>query len=49
MQQDRKLRNKSMHLWSINLFQRSQDYTMLERQSLHQMVLGKLDSYMLKK
>ena len=48
-EQDRKPRNKSMHLWSINLWQRSQDYTMLERQSLHQMVLGKLNNYMQKK
>ena len=31
---------KTMHLWSINLWQRRQDYTMLERESLQQMVLG---------
>ena len=46
MEQDRKPRNELMHLWSINLWQRKQYYTMLERQSLQQMVLGKLDSYM---
>ena len=44
--QDRKPRNKSMHLWSINLQQRKQDYTKWERQFLQKMVLGKLDSYM---
>ena len=45
-ERDRKPRNKSMHLWSINLWSRRQDYTVLERQSLQQMVLGKLGSYM---
>ena len=63
MEEDRKLRSKPLHLWSIkisktkckiprnnpkigiNLFQREKDYTMLERQSLKQMLLGKLDSY----
>ena len=39
-------RNKPMHLWSINLPQRRQEYTMEKRQSLHQVVLGKLDSHM---
>ena len=34
MEEDRKPRNKPMHLWSINLQQRRQDYTMEERQSL---------------
>ena len=37
---------KSMHLWSINLWQRRQDYIMEERLSLQWVVLGKLDSYM---
>jgi len=46
MDQDRKLRNKLIHLWSINIWQRRQDYAILERQFLQQMVLGKLDSYM---
>ena len=49
MEQDGKPRNKPTYLWSINLRQRRQDYIMVERQSLQQMVLGKLDSYMLKK
>ena len=33
MEQDRKLRNKTEHLWSISLWQRRQDYTIEERQS----------------
>ena len=41
MEQDRKLRNKPMHLWPTNLWQWRQDYTVLERQSLQQTVLGK--------
>ena len=39
-------RNKHMHLWSINLKQRRQEYTVEKRQPLQQVVLGKLDSYM---
>ena len=35
MEQDRKPKNKSIHLWSINLRQGRQEYTMEERQSLH--------------
>ena len=31
MEQDRKPRNKSIHLWSINQLQRRQDYTMEKR------------------
>ena len=46
---DRKPRNKLMHLWTINLWQKRQDYRVLERLYLQQMVLGKLDSYMEKK
>ena len=46
IEQDRKPRNKPNHPWSINLWQRWKDYTMEERQSVQQMVLGKLDSYM---
>ena len=34
MEQDRKPRNKPTHLWSINLWQRRQEYTMEKRQSL---------------
>ena len=37
---------KSMHLWSINLWQRRQDYITEERLSLQWVVLGKLDSYL---
>ena len=48
MEQDRKPRNKPTNLWSINLQQRRQEYTMEKRQSLQQMVLGKLDRYMQK-
>ena len=44
MEQDREPRNKPMHLWSINLQQRGNNIE--KRQSLQQMVLGKLDSYM---
>ena len=32
-QEDRKVRNKFMHLWSINLQQRREDYTMEKRVS----------------
>ena len=39
-------RNKPTHLWSINFRQRRQDYAMEKRQSLQQVVLGKLDSRM---
>ena len=34
-----------MHVQSINLQQRRQEYTVERRQSLQQVVLGKLDSY----
>ena len=33
MEQDRKLRDKPTHLWSTNLWQRMQGYTMEKRQS----------------
>ena len=46
MEQDRKPRNKPMHLWVPSIWQRRQEYTMGQRQPLQQMVLGKLDSYM---
>ena len=46
MEQNRETRNKPTHLQSINLRQRWQEYTMEKRQSLQQVVLGKLDSYM---
>ena len=46
MEQDRKPRNKPMHLLIPYFWQRRQDYTMAQRQPLQQMGLGKLDSYM---
>ena len=39
-------RNKPTYLWPINLQQRRKEYTMEERQSLQQVVLGRLDSCM---
>ena len=41
-EQNREPRNKPIHLRSINLRQRRQEYTMEKRQSLQQVVLGKL-------
>ena len=35
-------------MWSINLQQRKQEYTMGKRKSFQQMVMGKLDSHMQK-
>ena len=46
MEQDRKPRNEPMHLWVPYFWQRWQEYTMGQRQSLQKMVLGKLDSHM---
>ena len=46
---DRKPRKNPTHLWSISQQQRREDYEMLERQSLQQMILEKLDRYMRKK
>ena len=46
MEQKREPRNKPTHLQSITLQQRRQEYTMEKRQSLQQVVLGKLDSCM---
>ena len=48
VEQNRGPRSKSTHLWSINLKQRRQEYTMEKRQTPQQMVLGKMDSYMSK-
>ena len=39
MEQNREPRNKPTHLWSINLRQRRQGYTMGKKQSLQQVVL----------
>ena len=46
MEQNREPRNKPTHLWSTHLQQRGQEYTKEKRQSLKQIVLGKLDSLM---
>ena len=43
MVQDRKSRDKPMHIWAPNLRQRRQKHTI---QPLQKVVLGKLDSYM---
>ena len=48
MEQNRGPRNKPMPLWSINLWQRRQEYTMGKRQPFQQAVLGKLDIHMQK-
>ena len=45
MEQDRKPRDKPMHLWAPYLWQRRQEYTMQKRQPLQQVVMGKLNSY----
>ena len=42
MEQNREPRNKPTHLQTINLQQTRQEYTMEKRQSLQQVVLGKL-------
>ena len=39
MEQNREARNKPTHLWSINLQQRKQEYTMEKRQSFQQVAL----------
>ena len=48
MEQNREPRRKSTHTWSINLQQRSQEYTMGKGQPLQEMVLRKLGSHMQK-
>ena len=48
MEQDKEPRNKPMYIWSINIQERIQEYTMEKRQSLQQMVLRKLDIHMQK-
>ena len=37
---------KATYLWTINLCQKKQEYTMEKRQILQKVVLGKLESYM---
>ena len=46
MEQNRKPRDKSMHIWTPYLWQRRQEYTMEERQSLQQVVLGNLVNHL---
>ena len=46
MEQDRKPRNKPMHLWVPYFWQRRQEYTMGQWQPFQQMVREKLDNYM---
>ena len=46
MEYDRKPINKPMHLGVPYFWQRRQEYTMGQRQTLQSMVLGKLDSYL---
>ena len=46
MEKNKEPRNKPMYLWSINLQQRRQEYTMEKRQALKQVVMGNLYSYM---
>ena len=46
MEQNREPRNKPRHLWSINIWQRRQEYKMGKRQSFQQVLLGNLDSCM---
>ena len=46
MEQNRESRNKPWHLWSINIWQRRQEYKMGKRQSFQQVLLGNLDSCM---
>jgi len=48
-EQNREPKNEPTIIWSINLLQRRQEYAMgKKKQSLHQMALRKLDSYMQK-
>ena len=42
MEQKKEPRNQSMNIWSTDLQQGCQEYTMRKGQSLQQMVLGKL-------
>ena len=49
MEQNREPRNKLTRLWSVKLRERRQEYTMKKRQSLQQVVLGKLESHMKQK
>ena len=46
MEQNRKPRDKSTHLWTPYLWQRRQEYTVEKRQSFKQVVLGKLVNHL---
>ena len=46
MEQNRMSTDKSMHLWTPYLQQSRQEYTMEKRQSLYQVVLGKLVNHL---
>ena len=48
MEHNREPRNKLKCIWSINILQRRQEHKMEQKQTLQQMVLGDLDSYMQK-
>ena len=48
MEQNRKPRNEPTTIWSVNFVQSRKEYPMEKRQSLQQIVLGKLDSNMQK-
>ena len=48
MKQNWELRNKSILIWTVNIWQKSKEYTMESGYSLQQMVFGKLDSPMQK-
>jgi len=48
MEQNRKPRNEHTTIWSINLQQSNKEYPMEKRQSLEQIMLGKLDGNMQK-
>ena len=45
MEQNRKPRNKPMHVWVPYFWQRRQEYTIGQRQFLQQVALEELDSY----
>ena len=47
-EQNREPRNRSSTLWSTNSQKSRKEYPMEKRQSLQQMVLGKLNNYMQK-
>ena len=48
MEQKRELTNDFTHLWSIDLQQKRQEYTMSKRQSLQKVVFRKLENIMCK-